>query len=294
VSKKPIKLGHIFRPDPTRRHPPIDKDLKLPHQVRRAAALADALITGHPSPKISATKRSRGAPKVPLDDSEIDEAVKHLDRGNIRISDPVFSTIIELAREGAKIIKAHRDGARKPRRGGCTKVPKRSRSSPKIQLSDSEIDEALKCLDRGAIKASDPIFATILTLAGEGAKIIKARRKGARKPRRKSDGIVPRVEAELQAFREISPKRQRFPHGKMTVKELSKSLKKQGLGVSEETIRQHLKQIRPLVRLVQKGIVPPPGPKSIDRKLSKKTQREMVAGKRALAKHRSRRFLGNS
>jgi hypothetical protein len=62
-------------------------------------------------------------------------------------------------------------------------------------LSDSEIDEGLKCLDRGA-KASDPIYAAMVTLAREGAKIIKARRKAARKPRRKSDDVTLRVEAE--------------------------------------------------------------------------------------------------
>jgi hypothetical protein len=293
VSKKPIKLGHVFRPDPARQHPPIDKGLKLPHEVRRAAALADALITGHPSPKISATKRSRSAPKVPLNDSEIDEALKCLTGNNVRISDAIFPTIIELAREGIKIIKASREGARKPR-GGSAPRPKRNRSNPKIRLSDSEIDDALKYLDRGTIKMSDPIFPTILTLAREGAKIIKAHRKGARKPRRKSDGVTLRVEAELQAFRELSPKRQRFLHGKMTVEDLSKSLKKRGLRVSEVTIRQDLKQIRPLVRLVQKGIVPPPGPKPVNQLLSEKTRQEMSAGKRALAKHRSRRFLGNS
>jgi hypothetical protein len=156
-------------------------------------------------------------------------------------------------------------------------------------LSDSEINEALKYLDRGNLNNSDLLFSTIIQLAREGAKMIQARRDGARKPRAKSDIVTRRMEAELQAYRELSPRRQALHNGAMTLRDLLRLLQKKGFNVPQELLRHDLQQLGLILRLIRKGIVPKPGPKPVNRKLSKETQQEMIAGKRTLARHRSGR-----
>jgi hypothetical protein len=290
MSKKPPftrKPNRIFRPDPTVEHLPIDKQVQLPYEVQRAAGVADARSTGRPVKDVPRPEKRRRETKIKLADSEIDEAIGELDRGHIQVSSPLSRTIIELAREGAQTIKKRGDGARKPRRSRPIKEapqPKRSRSKPKIQLSDSEINEARKRLDQGIKLFSDPLFSTIIGLAREGAKIIKARRDGARKPRAKSDIVIRRMKAELRAYEQLSAKRQHLPQGRLTREKMRRSLQ-QILNIPEHTLRNDLKQIAPLLRLVRKGVVLVRRPKPV--KLSRETQREMAAGKRTLARHRS-------
>ena len=216
MSKKPVQPKRVLRPNPNRLHPPIDKDVQLPHQVRRAAALADALVTGQPA--------------VPIP------------------------------------------------------TPKRTRSEPKIALTDAQIDEALQRWDQGALKVTDSQFGTIIELAREGARLIKAHRRGARLPHKKSDSVTERLEALLQAYRELSPKRQKYPTGTMTLGQLRRSMiVKLGLRddnkvISEDTIKKDIEQIRPLLKLVRKGIIPPPGkPIKKQETISEKTRQEMEA-----------------
>jgi hypothetical protein len=119
------------------------------------------------------------------------------------------------------------------------------------------------------------------------------RRRGAQEPRKKSDDVTRRMEAVIQAYRELSPKRQAHPNGAETIRKLRQSvIKKLGLRdqddlISEDTIRHDMQELRPIFRLVREGRMPPPGPKSVSPRLSKKTQKEMIAGKRTLARHRS-------
>ena len=148
--------------------------------------------------------------------------------------------------------------------------PLPTRPKPTLEtLSDAEIEQVLQRLKPSA-EISQPDFDLIRELAERGAQDIIAHRRGARKPRANSGAVTRRMEAELEAYRRLS--------------------KKRGLNVSEDTLRHDLQQMALLLRLVRKGIVPPAGPRpAINAKLSKKTQREMVAGKRTLAKHRSGR-----
>jgi hypothetical protein len=57
MSKKPIERETHFRPDPNRRHRPIDRDVKLPYQVRCGAAIANALSSGQPVVPVSEPKK---------------------------------------------------------------------------------------------------------------------------------------------------------------------------------------------------------------------------------------------
>lgn len=75
-----------YRPDVNRKHPPIDDNVRLPNQVRRSAAMADALVTGQPLP--AEQKRPVSHAKNALTDAEIEKALRHLDCGNIKIAGP--------------------------------------------------------------------------------------------------------------------------------------------------------------------------------------------------------------
>lgn len=221
MSRKRIEPESEFRPDPTRRHPPIDENVQLPHQVRRAAARADALSTGQP-PRPIPVPKGRSQPTISLTDAEIDQALQRLDQAELKVPDPDFGKIVELlAREGARLIKAHR----------C----------------------------------------------------------GARQPRRKSDNVTRRLEALIQAYSELSPKRQQNHNGTQTLELLRKAvITKLGLRdddkvISEDTIKKDIQQVRPLLRLIHNGIVTLTG-KPITKEISERTRQEMEAGKRAVVK----------
>ena len=225
MSKTSIKTEDLYRPDPSRSHPPIDKSVKLPRQVRSAAARAEDLIAGkQPRPDAVTVGRAKARPdpKIPYSDAQIDAALKRLDQGRLDVTDPEFNVIIDLAREGARLIKAHRQGARAPRRT--------------------------------------------------------------------STRVTRRLETLFQAFIELSPKLQAHPTGVLTVGRLLRAVvQKQGLSdtdetVTKETIRQDIRQLRPLLRLVQQGKIPKPDQRAQGRQLLEKTLREMEAGRQAVAK----------
>jgi hypothetical protein len=160
--------------------------------------------------------------------------------------------------------------------------------------SDADIDQALQRLKKGALQVGDPEFDIVRDLAEEGARHIKSRRRGAQQPRENSNIVTRRMEALVQGYRELSPKMQAHPNGAETIRKLRKSvIKKLDLSdqddlISEEMIKHDMRQLGPIFRLVREGKMPQPGPKPVkQRLLSKETQREMIAGKRALAKHRS-------
>jgi hypothetical protein len=221
VSKTPIESHSNFRPDPNRAQPPIDEGVQLPHQVRRAAARANALSTGQPVLPIPQPNKTGPEPKISYTDAEIDEALEQWDRGGLNITDPNFERIIELARVGARLIKAHR--------------------------------------------------------------------RGAREPRKISDKVTRRLEALLQAYRELSPKQQKNLTGTMTLRTLRRSIiKKLGLRddgevIPEDTIKHDIRQVRPLLRLIEQGIIPPTG-KPDKQRFSERTRQEVEAGKSAVAK----------
>jgi hypothetical protein len=200
MSKKPTETEDEFRPDPNRPHPPIDKTVKLPRQVRLAAGRTEDLIAGKQPRRVEVkapSAKSGSVSKIPYPDAQIDAVLERWDQGNLNASDPDFGIIIELAREGARLIKAHR--------------------------------------------------------------------RGAQKTRKPSRAVTERLEALIQAFRELSPKLQAHPTGQPTIERL-RNLVIQKLGLPnndralpEDTVRQDIRQVRPLLRLVQKGIIPPAG-----------------------------------
>jgi hypothetical protein len=101
---------------------PIDKDVKVPSQVRRAAALAEDLIAGkprQPAPKSKMPAMQAKPPsrrKISYSDAQIERALDRVDRGNLEPGDPDFRIIVELAKVGAQTIQDRRRGARKPRK----------------------------------------------------------------------------------------------------------------------------------------------------------------------------------
>jgi hypothetical protein len=216
MKKKTAKSNaKVSFPDPTGKEP-VDPDVMLPEQVRRAAALSETLVTGKP----------------------------------------------------------------------LERMPQRNRTFPH---SDVEIDEAMQYIDSGDLEAADPRVATIIALAREGAQHIKSRRRGAREPREKSENVTRRLEALLQVYRELSPHLQKKPTGTATIHFLRRRLvQKLGLQdsddvISEDTIRQDIRQVRPLLRLIQRGIIPRTGRPSRQGP-SGRTRQEMEAGRKAAAK----------
>jgi hypothetical protein len=111
MGKKPTKPGNIHLP-PGSDLPP-DENVKLPPQVRHAAAVANALATGQPVPP---KPKPEARPGFPHADAEIDQALQRLRSGVLQISDTEFEVIRDLAEEGAQHIRARRRGAQRPRR----------------------------------------------------------------------------------------------------------------------------------------------------------------------------------
>jgi hypothetical protein len=136
-------------------------------------------------------------------------------------------------------------------------------------------------LDRGDLTITGSHSSTVVELARD--KVAPSRR-----PRTNSASVTRRMEAVLQAYRELSPKRQAHPTGTMTVRALRRSvIEKLNLSdddsiVSEDLILRDVQQLGPVLRLVRKGIVPPPGPKPVTQGISEKTRQEMEAGRRAV------------
>lgn len=221
MPKTPIS-EEPFRPDPNREHPPIEAGVSVPDQVSHAAALANALASG----KAYSPTETRG-------------------------------------KTAAKV---------------------------GFPYSDSQIDHALGRLDQGELQTTDPEFEIVKSLAVEGARLIKAHRRGARQPRKISDDVTRRLDALLEAVRELSPFRLKNLTGTETLRSLRASVIEK-LGVkdrdkilSEDTIRSDIQLLRPLLRLVQKGLISAPGKPIVKAAMSDKTKEEMAAGRRAVAR----------
>lgn len=199
---------------------PLDDHVKLPRQVREAAALADDLVTGKQRLTDLAAKPTRRSPNgFPYTDVQINEVLKRLKEGKLQVDGPDFEIIRELAKEGAKHITA--------------------------------------------------------------------RRRGARQPRENSDEVTRRLEVLVEAFKELPLKYQKTPTGRRTIERLRESvIQKLGLpnkdeALSEETVRSDIRQVRSLLRTVQRGLI---SSSDGSKGLSEKTQREMEAGRANLAK----------
>jgi hypothetical protein len=176
-------------------------------------------------------------------------------------------------------------------------VPHRPQPKPRSGFphNDAEIDKALEHLRAGVLQPGSPGFGIVCDLAEAGANYIKSVRRGARKERKISESVTRRIEALLTAYRELPHRLQKHYTGETTVRVLREAvIRKLGLtdsddAISEDNIRKDMQAMSPIIGLVKKGKIPAPGPRPINQKLSKETQKEMIAGKRALAKHKSGR-----
>ena len=117
--------------------------------------------------------------------------------------------------------------------------------------TDAQIDAALTWLEAN-VDSSNPDSTVALEIFRQGERIIKARRRGAQKPRKASTLVTGRVEALFQAFRNSRLSSSSTPQ-EQTVERLRKAtLQKLGLPdkdsvLSEDTIRQDIRQLRPLL-----------------------------------------------
>ena len=163
----------------------------------------------------------------------------------------------------------------------------------KLPFTDAAMNEALARAEADARTSDD---ALVLAMAQEMRRVIKGRRRGAQKPRKPSDKVTQRIEATLRAFSKLSPKLQKRPLGSLTVERLLEDVKAEGYRTDEDTLAKDIAKVRPLVRLIQRGKMPP-GPVS-----SEQIRLEQEAGRRAVALAEARvalikliwrRFLGN-
>jgi hypothetical protein len=143
------------------------------------------------------------------------------------------------------------------------------------KISTDAIDAVLERWppDQGAF---DPDFQFLLKVARELRRVIEARRRGAQKT---SEAVTRRLEALFQAYCELPSALQQQPTSQETVARLRGSVsEKVGLpGLSELTVRQDIRQIRPLLRSVQNARARTP-------ELEERTRQEQEAGRRAVAR----------
>ena len=66
-----------------------------------------------PRPAEVAAARATTDGAIPYSDDEIDAVLERWDQRKLVVTDPAFGIVIELARHGARMIKANRQGARK-------------------------------------------------------------------------------------------------------------------------------------------------------------------------------------
>jgi hypothetical protein len=93
----------------------VDRNVKLPRQVRVAAEHAEALIAGRPPRPVAVDAAS-------LTDAQIDAVLKRLDQGELNIPDRDPGIVIALIREGARRIKADRQKAQTPKAQAARKA----------------------------------------------------------------------------------------------------------------------------------------------------------------------------
>jgi hypothetical protein len=144
----------------------------------------------------------------------------------------------------------------------------------KLPFTDAAMNEALARAEADARTADD---ALVLAMAQEMRRVIKGRRRGAQKPRKPSDKVTQRIAATLRAFSKLSPKLQKHPLGSLTVERLLEDVKAEGYRTDEDTLAKDIAKVRPRIRLIQQGKMPP-GPVP-----SEQIRLEQEAGRRAVA-----------
>ena len=129
-----------------------------------------------------------------------------------RTHPPIDETVkmprqVRLAVERAEDLVA----GRQPRPIGvpAASAPSGSASKP----TDAQINAALAWLEAN-VDSSNPDSTVALEIFRQGERIIKARRRGAQKPRKASTLVTQRLEALFQAFRELPPKFRQHPTGR--------------------------------------------------------------------------------
>jgi hypothetical protein len=278
--------------DPHRKHPPIDiaaleadatdrigphpKDLQLPVQVRHAATAAEVL-------QAAVTKVLHAAPVA---DARHGAAVAKA-RHAAAVAEALHGPAAAEARDAAEAAEARYAALVAEGLKAHQPIPpappptRRPRFQRKVPLTDAEIEPALERVDQ----IGDPV---ICELAREGARSIQVRRRGAQLPRKNSDHVTRRLKAFLQAYGELSSNLQKHPTGRMTLCALRERVlsilgfQDKDDVISEEIIKKDIAQVRPLLRLIQRGLIPPLGKPII--KNHTETRREIEAGKRAAAK----------
>jgi len=171
---------------------------------------------------------------------------------------------------------------RQPRPVEVNAASAKSGSASKFPYTDAQMDAALSWLEAN-VDRSNPDSMIALEIFREGARVIKDRRRGAQK---RSEAVTRRLEALLQAFRELSPKFQQHPTGKKTIERLRDAvIKKRGLrALKEDTILKDIQQIPLLLRLVKEKIIPPPGQPRSTPELEERTRLEQEGGRRTAAR----------
>jgi hypothetical protein len=228
-------------------------------------------------------------------------------------SHPPIDESVRLPRQALRAAARAEDlhAGRQSRPAEVTAVPAKIGAEARIPYSDAEIDAVFERWDEGKLAVTDPEFAIVIELARHGARMIKGNRQGARKDRKTSTEVTKRLQYLIQSYSELSPKLQAHPTGQPTMERLRKSvIQKLGIADSDEAlpedvIKKDILMVRPILRLIQHGIIPLPGKREGEQGRSEKTRLEMEAGRAALrrataltAPHaprkRSKRLLNDS
>ena len=142
------------------------------------------------------------------------------------------------------VLKGQRDPNRThPRIDETVKLPRQ------VQLAVERID------DLYAGRPARPVEVNAASV-NSGCSYTDAK---AQSPRKSSGWITRRLNALLQVFRELPSELQQHPTGQRTIERLRDVLiERLGLRdddnvLSEDTIRKDIAQVRPLIRLVQRG-----------------------------------------
>ena len=150
-----------------------------------------------------------------------------------------------------------------------TDRPPRPVAADAASLTDAQIDAVPARLDQGKLSISDRDPGIVIALIREGARRIKADRQKAQTPKAqaarkaKDADIELRLELVIEAVIKLSPKRKQHLTEVETIKQLARVVgKKLGGPVTEATIRHDIRELRPrvlrpLLRLLQKGLIPP-------------------------------------
>jgi hypothetical protein len=145
----------------------------------------------------------------------------------------------------------------------------RPKTSPKARTaafpySEAEIKRALApwrpralpFYEQDELKVTDPNFDVIIALAHEGAKHIRGRRAGGSRERKPAQKVLLRQTAIVETYRDLPARLQAHPSGTATIERLRQGvIKKLGLnddGISEDTIRHDVRELRVLLQIIQK------------------------------------------